>query len=322
MNPYIGQESQLYGVEEYRLVGGKGDGMRLLQIRNGKGLEMTVSPDRCADISRVSIDGMNVSYFSPCGYVAPAFYQKDGTNWLKSFTAGFLTTCGLEAAGSPCVDEGEVLPLHGSIANTPAEHVWWYEEEDQLIIRATVRDEVLFGRKYVLERTIRVSLSENVFTISDKVINTGDTAQPLQILYHMNMGYPLLDEDSVVTIPADSVTPRDAHAAEGLSDCLKMEVPQRGYQERCFYHHFPGKTGCASIYQPKANKGLTIEFDTRSLDCFVEWKMMGYRDYVLGLEPGNCFPDGRNVMREKGLLKYLQPGESETFSVTVRFFEN
>ena len=34
MNPYIGHESQLYGVEEHRLVGGKGDGMRLYQINN------------------------------------------------------------------------------------------------------------------------------------------------------------------------------------------------------------------------------------------------------------------------------------------------
>ena len=31
MNPYIGHESQLYGVEEHRLVGGKGDGMRLFE---------------------------------------------------------------------------------------------------------------------------------------------------------------------------------------------------------------------------------------------------------------------------------------------------
>ena len=35
---YYGHESQLFGVEEYRLTGGKGDGMRLLQVRNGKGL--------------------------------------------------------------------------------------------------------------------------------------------------------------------------------------------------------------------------------------------------------------------------------------------
>jgi hypothetical protein len=34
---YYGHESQLFGVEEMRLCGGKGDGMRLLEVRNGKG---------------------------------------------------------------------------------------------------------------------------------------------------------------------------------------------------------------------------------------------------------------------------------------------
>ena len=29
MNPYIGHPTQLSGVEEHRLIGGKGDGMRL-----------------------------------------------------------------------------------------------------------------------------------------------------------------------------------------------------------------------------------------------------------------------------------------------------
>ena len=75
MNDYIGHESQLYGVEEVRLVGGKGDGMRLLNVKNGKGLEFTVSADRCADISRLSFKSVNFGYFSPCGYVAPAYYD-------------------------------------------------------------------------------------------------------------------------------------------------------------------------------------------------------------------------------------------------------
>lgn len=321
MNPYIGHESQLCGIEEHRLVGGKGDGMRLLQIRNGKGLELTVSLDRCADISRVSIDGMNVSYFSPCGYVAPGFYQPTGSDWLKSFTAGFLTTCGLEAVGSPCVDEGEALPLHGTIGNTPAEQACWFREGEELVVRALVRDEVLFGRKFQLSRQIRVSLTENVFRILDTVENTGDKTQPLEILYHMNMGYPMLDEDSVVTIPAASVKGRDAHAASDIANCLKMEKPQAGYQERCYYHEFPGEKGVASIYQPKRNKGLSIEFDTAQLDHFVEWKMMGQRDYVLGLEPGNCYPDGRDVMRKEGRLKFLEPGEKQQFNLTIHFFE-
>ena len=321
MNPYIGQTAQLYGIEEHRLVGGKGDGMRLLQIRNGKGLELTVSLDRCADISRVTIDGMNVSYFSPCGYVGPAFFEKKGTAWLSSFTAGFLTTCGLEAVGNPCVDRGEVLTLHGSIGNIPAEHAWWVEEDNALVLHARVSDEVLFGRKLVLHRMIRVSLMENTFFIHDVVENTGDTVQPIQLLYHMNIGYPMLDEDSILVIPGDSVTPRDAHAASDIENCLRMEKPRAGYQERCYYHHFPDKTGFASVYQPKRNKGLSITFDTNQLDCFVEWKMMGQRDYVLGLEPGNSFPDGRDVMREKGILKHLDPGAKASFDIQVQFFE-
>ena len=321
MNPYIGHESQLYGIEEHRLVGGKGDGMRLLHIRNGKGLEMTVSLDRCADISRVSIDGMNVGYMSPCGYVAPAYYQPAGTDWLKSFTAGFLTTCGLEGAGSPCIDEGESIPLHGTIGNTPAEHACWYEDNGELVMKALVRDEVIFGRKFQLHRKICVSLTENTFRILDTVENTGDKLQPLQILYHMNMGYPLLDEDSVVTVPSCAVRGRDQHASDDVANCLKMEMPQVGYQEECFYFDFPTNAGFASIYQPKYNKGLSIEFDTAQLDCFTEWKMMGQRDYVLGLEPGNCYPDGRDVMRREGKLKFLAPGEKQQFEVTIRFFK-
>ena len=74
----------------------------------------------------------------------------------------------------------------------------------------------------------------------------------------------------------------------------------------------------AKIYQPKLDTGLTISFDAFELDGFVEWKMMGVRDYVLGLECGNCYPDGRDMMRKSGMLKFLKPGEKKEYIVTVR----
>lgn len=319
-NPYIGHDSQLYGIEEHRLAGGKGDGMRLLMVNNGKGLELTVSLDRACDISRLKYRGINMSYFSPCGYVAPAYYESKGTDWLKSFTAGFLTTCGLQAVGSPCTDEGEVLPLHGSIANTPAEKSYWFEEEDALVIRAEVPDEVIFAGKLRLKREFRVSLKENEFTITDTIENTGDTTRPFEILYHMNMGYPLLDEDSVIDIPSVSVAPRDDHAAEDIENWMHMIKPRAGYVERCYYHKFENQ-GKASIFQPKLGQGLEISFDAKELDGFVEWKMMGVRDYVLGLECGNCYPDGRDVMRKTGMLKFLEPGEQKTYVVKVKMLD-
>lgn len=317
INPYIGHDSQIGGVEEHRLIGGKGDGIRLFEINNGRGLEMTVSPDRACDIPRLKFHGYNMSYLSPCGYVAPAYYEKDGTNWLKSFTAGFLTTCGLSAVGSPCTDEGEELPLHGSIANQPCEHAYWEETEEAYIVHGVVKDEVLFGRKLRLHRSITAFKNENKFKISDTIVNTGDKTEPLEILYHMNMGYPLLDEDSIVTVPSEKVIPRDDHAAEDIENWMHMQKPQAGYQERCYYHVFPEKSGKASIYQPKLGIGLELSFDTEELDGFVEWKMMGVRDYVLGLECGNCYPDGRDVMRRTGMLKFLEPGASKVYEVEV-----
>lgn len=314
---YTGHDSQLYGVEEHRIVGGRGDGMRIFEVNNGKGIELVVAPDRNGDITRLRFCGINMSYMSPCGYVAPAYYDAIGDHWLRSFTAGFLTTCGLQAVGTPCTDEGEELPLHGSIANQPAEHAWWTEEDGALVIHTVTKDEIIFDRKLRLERTIRVFTDKNAFEIQDKVTNTGGRVEPFEILYHMNMGYPLLDEDSIVKIPSSEVTPRNEHAAEDIENWMHMEKPQADYEERCYYHTFEGDRGEAAIFQPKIGAGLRISYSTKELDSFVEWKMMGVRDYVLGLECGNCTPDGRDIMRETGKLKFLHPGETKTETIRV-----
>lgn len=316
MNPYIGHDSQVYGIEEHRIVGGKGDGMRIYEVNNGKGLELTISPDRCGDITRLRYKGINMNYVSPCGYVAPAFYDKDF--FLKSFTAGFLTTCGLESVGTPSSEDGEDFPLHGSIANQPCEQSYFTEEDGNLIVRSMVKDETIFGRKLRLYRQITVSTEENCFEIQDTIENTGDKEEPFEILYHMNMGYPLLDEDSVIEIPSIHTSGRDDHATEDIENWMNMEKPTAGYVERCYYHIFEDENGFASIYQPKLQAGLEIHFDAKELDGFVEWKMMGVRDYVLGLECGNCYPDGRVQMRNSGMLKFLQPGEKKTYKVTIK----
>lgn len=320
LNPYIGHAGQLSGVEEVRLVGGKGDGMRLLQLRNGKGLEMTVCADRCADIYRLNFKGDNMGYLSANGFVAPSYYDDNGAGFLKSFTAGFLTTCGLTAVGSPCTDAGEELPLHGTIGNTPCERIWWDEDDENIYIHAHINDSAIFSHKFYLKRVIAISKQNNTFTITDTIENQGDTESPVMLLYHMNMGYPLLSENSVVKIPSVSVEPRNDHAAKDLDSWNKILPPTPGFEEQCYFHRFEGE-GSATIYNPDICKGLTITFDSKTLDYFTQWKMMGFRDYVLGLEPGNCHPCGRDVMRNEGGLKFLQPGQSITYAVTVTLYE-
>lgn len=319
---YIGHSSQLCGVEEHRLVGGRGDGLRLLQVKNGKGLEFTVSADRCADISRLSFKGDNYGFFSACGYAAPAYYDDKDAGWLKNFTAGFLTTCGLDAVGSPCEDEGESLPLHGRISNTPAEHLLWDEDDTSIWIKAVMNHARIFERKLMLTRVITCSKQTNEITICDTVENIGDAESPLMLLYHMNMGYPLLSEAAELFIPAAHVTPRNEHAAKDLDTWDRVLTPTPGFVEQCYYHDFQTKEGRAGIFNPQIGKGLLISFDTAGLDCFTQWKMMGVRDYVMGLEAGNCYPDGRDVMRKQGRLKFIAPGQKIQYQVHLRIVED
>ena len=290
--------------------------MRLFQVWNGQGLEFTVSADRCADISRLKCYGINMGYFSPNGYVAPSYYDDRENGFLKSFTAGFLTTCGLTAVGTPCEDEGEKLPLHGTIGNAPAERIYWKKEKEWIRIYAQIPDEGIFSHKLTMNRIISCSLSENIITIEDSIENRGDKSCPLMILYHINVGYPLLSEYAHLYIPSETVTGRDAHAQEGISQWQQITKPQVGFQEQCFFHTFK-KEGMAQVFNPAIGQGIEISFDIERLPYFTQWKMMGVRDYVLGLEPGNCHPDGRDKMRREGKLTILEPGENMHYEVKI-----
>lgn len=324
MKNYIGNSLQTRGAEQYVLQNGKGDGMHFIYVRNGLGLEAWISVDRAGDVSRLSFKGDNFSYFSPCGYVAPQYYDAKGAGFLKSFTAGFFTTCGLDAVGSPCTDDGEELPLHGTVSHIPAIVTAIIENENELEIRLKIDDCATFGRKYVMERKYIFSYKENTFTVSDSVTNEGVKAAPFMIMYHCNMGYPLLSEQSIVKIPNNKVTARNEHAAQLIDTALQMEKPQSDFEECCYYYDTKEKNSISSvgIYNPEINKGVVLSYNKQNLPCFTEWKMMGIKEYVLGLEPGNCTPDGRDVLRKENRLFFLQPNESKTTNLKFSFIDS
>ena len=323
MTGYIGNPLQIRGAEKYILQDGKGDGMHFLNVRNGLGLEVWLSLDRAGDVSRVNFKGDNFGYFAPCGYVAPQYYDEKGAGFLKSFTAGFFTTCGLTAVGSPCIDEGDELPLHGTVSHIPAVLNGIEEDETELTVKLTITDAQIFGKKLVMKRVYTFSYLENTFTVTDTVQNLGDNISPYMIMYHCNMGYPVLSENAIIKIPNNGITARDSHANDYINTALLMEKPQANYQECCYYFDVLEQNGIAKagIYNPDINKGLVMQYDKTALPYFVEWKMMGKTDYVLGLEPANCTPDGRDVLRKNGTLKFLKQGESKTTAVTFNFIE-
>lgn len=305
----MGHENQCFGVDEMRLTGGKASDLRILSVRNGKGLDFWISLDRCADIPRLSCNGVNYGFLSPCGFAAPEFYDKN--EFLKSFTAGFFTTCGFENAGASKEYKGKILPMHGTCANIPAEWFMYEVDKEEIVIKAKIRDAVLFGRKLVLLRTYHVSLKENTIKLVDEIKNIGNTEEYLMLLYHCNMGYPLLSETAKMKIPHSSVRPHNARAAEGIENCLEIEKPQDGFEEQCYYYDVLENNGYCmiSIDNPENNAAIELSWKKPGIDCFTQWKMMGSGEYVMGLEPGNCTPEGVEAMEKSKTLKILKPNK-------------
>lgn len=59
MLKYVGDYSQLFGIKEYTLSGGKAKGIKAFDVQNGSGLEYPVLSDRCLYIAGVSFKGTN-----------------------------------------------------------------------------------------------------------------------------------------------------------------------------------------------------------------------------------------------------------------------
>ena len=316
-NKYICNISQLFNVKEYRMLGGRAEGLRALDVDNGKGLVFSVLADRAMDFGRITFKGKNLNFVTPAGYVAPEYYDGRGVEFLKSFGAGFLTTCGLQSMGNPNVDGGREHGLHGAISNIPAEQFGAKTTVDEngvatVKMSGVMREARLGAENLILEREIVCKSEENAIYFTDTIENLGDVDMSVMTLYHFNYGYPLIDENAEIVLPSKEVKARNADAVPGLGEWHKLQPPTPGYAEQCFYHKLKSDECGRSIYgvfNHELGIGAFVEYDTKTLDHFLEWKLMGEGNYVLGLEPANATLEGRETARADGSMKYLAPGE-------------
>jgi len=321
-----GDVSQLLGAREYRLEGGRAQGLRAADLRSGAGLELTVLADRGMDIAWLSCGGRNFSYMGSPGAVAPSFYDDRGLGWLRSFGAGFLTTCGLRNVGGPCSEDGEDFGLHGRESNAPAEElsfsVDWDRDEPAITAKGRMREARFFGENLELKRSLTVPVGRNLVRIEDRLTNLGFREEAFDILYHFNLGYPLLDASSRVLAPSAEQRPRDESMRPGLGRWSRAEPPTPGWAEEVFYHELRGGPEggtCVALVNEAQGLGVALRFDLRELPNFTQWKMMGEGEYVMGLEPCNCLAEGRARTREAGMLERLAAGEERTFGIEAEF---
>lgn len=311
---YVASPSSLCGAERFTLTEGKGKGVDMVRLYNGK-LDLTVALDRCMDIFRLFYRGTPVGYISKNGMVSPRLAETRQFPFSSSFGAGFLYTCGLDNIGGAREENGRTLCQHGSISYRPAENVRVETEEKggeyYLHLKGSMVFTSLFEGKLELRRTITLREGGDELELHDEVVNDGFTEDGFLLMYHCNLGYPLLDENAELTL--DGTVCRVNSEKGDTSRCLRFEKPTPARPEEVFLHKVNAGKGVKARVCG-GGLALSMEFDPEKLPYMIEWKSMACGDYVLGLEPATTPVPTLNK-------RMLKAGESADYTVIWRFSE-
>ena len=62
--------------------------------------------------------------------------------------------------------------------------------------------------------------------------------------------------------------------------------------------------------------GVNIHVKPEQLPNIIQWKNAGFGDYVMGIEPANCYPEGRSKQREYG-IEEISPQETKLQEICI-----
>jgi hypothetical protein len=212
----VGRLEQVAGI---RLVeGGDGAerGVRMLRCSAGSGFDFEILVDRGFDVAGAWIGGRPLAWSSPVGLVGPWYCEPEGIGWFRGFPGGLVSTCGLDHTllGGP--DDAtvfnyphrvtETYGLHGRYTGLPARlagyGATWDGDECVLWAEGEVLQAAVFGEQLLLRRRVEADLGGKSLRISDTVTNIGPTACPHMMLYHCNVGFPVVDAGRGPPLPA------------------------------------------------------------------------------------------------------------------------
>jgi hypothetical protein len=326
-----GRLDQVAGVRLVTLSDGIERGVRALEFRTGTGFVFDVVVDRAFDVGRCEHAGRPLAWTSPVGFAGPWFGEPEGLGFFRTFGGGLLTTCGLDHALFMAEDTAEQYHyppkpsesygLHGRVSIRPARLVGYGERWDGndcvLFGEGEVLQAAVFGEQLLLRRRVEARVGESRLTITDEVVNVGHDRTPHMLLYHVNVGWPVVDEGSELLVAAKSVETRGDYPVD---DYRTMHAPRAGYVEQVFEHEPAAERGGTvpvAVVNRALGLGVYEVFRRDELPHHFVWRMLGEGTYVVGIEPCTNRTAGRLDARARGELIELAAGERRCYALEL-----
>jgi len=331
----ISNSAQLGGIETAVLDNGAGRGTRIAWINTGTGLRYKVVIDRAMDIADTFYNQHSLAWISHLGVTPPQPFSERGLDWLRTFSGGLLTTCGLDHVGGPEADEYGERGLHGPISNMPASIESIVQPDPvrgqlEMSITGVIKQTRVFGPSIELRRTISGTLGKATISIKDVVTNLANTSVPHMILYHFNFGWPLVDEGTDL-LWKGSWQPRGDREnkifreGNNFKKCPPPVAEHSGTgEEVAFINPLPDAAGhcVCGIHNSALSVAVALRFKKEQLPWLTNWQHWGKGEYVTGIEPGTNPPIGQTNARQQRQLTMLQPMESKSYDLEIEVFDN
>jgi hypothetical protein len=338
----VGSLAQVGGISLLEHQEGHARGARALEVRTGSGLRFVIEPDRGFDVGFAEYQGTGLCWMPAKGLAGPWYYETDLDDhaWLRVGLGGLFNTAGLVSMGTPqTVATGQYgftqrmaarYGTHDRIAVTPASTFAhgqeWHGDRCVLWATATVRQEIAYGEHLVLERRIETELGSDSFRVSDEVTNEGWFRTPHQLLYHWNLGFPLLGSGAEVVAPTsgeplDLSFSTDEGPGTSPERWRTVTDPVEGFTHEGYIVPLRrDPDGWASVglvnraIRPDlGGLGVALRFDATTLPVYVAWRMMREGLYAIGLEPATTPFGTTQGLADQGFPVYLEPGETRRY---------
>lgn len=270
-------------------------------IQVGKSPIIHLDETSVLDIGSCVVEGINIAP----GRAIP----DDGDPRIDHSLEGFLFTCGPDHIRHPQPIEGDAegrkYPLHGSFSSHPANITEWTVSEGQARIAADIPVRIATGGTALLQRVWTIDGATGEVALDDTVTNTSDTPQPVFLMYHMNVGARLFDDN--VQLEGDMLETGGFNWRFGEEPGGVFCVPVSGEQAWAQLRLGP----IASL----GGKSLTVRFRTDTLPYLQMWRNQNAPADVLGIEPVSHRWVNRVELAESGEFNILQPDETRSYGL-------
>jgi Domain of unknown function (DUF4432) len=335
----VGNLAQVGGLELMRHEEGQARGVRSVVVRTGTGLSFGVVPDRGLDVGLADFQGIGLCWLPPKGLAGPWHYEGDldPYAWLRVGLGGLFNTAGLVSIGVPQdVDTSSFgftqrlsarYGTHDRVAVTPASRFTFGERWDGnrcvLTVEGVVRQDIAYGENLSLARRYETALGSNTVKLVDTVTNDGFFETPHQLLYHFNLGYPLVDEGAEL-LASPTEEPGSLGFATGdegeRDEWRSVTAPQPGFTFGGYVVSLKtdaaGWSAVALVNRRlRGGLGFYLRYDARTLPVYLAWRMMREGLYAVGLEPATNPFGNPTELAGQGYPVTLAPGESRTYEL-------